>query len=137
MSKGNGARLAKAYLDGLVRSWPRKGGPVRPSRDWGTAAFVYASLSALGASACTGAVIEDVPDSIAYDAAPDAAPDAASTDAQEPDALTDALGDEQPSAVAMYAAPGCSCVTSKGGAGGSQLWFGAAVLSWALMRRRR
>lgn len=132
MGKHDEARLARAYLKGLMNNWPSAGPPARPSRDWRSAAIMYAALGTLGATACAGGAIEDAADAVVDDAGAEAA----ATDALEP-VIADVHGDEEPSAIAMYAAPGCSCAASKGGVNGTQLWFGAAVLSWVLVRRRR
>ncbi len=119
------ARLAHAYLKGLLRTWPSEGELRRPARNWRAAAVAYAAVGVLGAAACAGEAPSDAADAEVFDT--DSSPDA--DDAGVP---VDAH-DEQ-SAIAMYAAPGWGCATSNREPDGARLVIGVAAVAW--WRRR-
>ena len=122
------AHLARAYLDGLLRAWPSCGGPRRPARSWRAAAFAYAAIGALGATACAGEALGDDMDAGSFDSG-------AQEDTGDAD-LVDSFVDESPTAIAMYAAPGTMCSTTHQAPASEGLLLGFAAVAWCLRRRR-
>jgi hypothetical protein len=121
------AHLAKAYLRKLMRDWPPDGRIRRPARDWRLAAIAFLALGS-----CAGAGPQDMPDAEEVEAG--------TTDAADADALADVLVDmssDEPTSIAMYAAPGCGISRKKtGGSAGPGLLLVAAAASLGLRRRK-
>lgn len=121
------ARLAKAYLQGLMRTWPSEGGLRRPARNWRAAAVAYAAVSVLGAAACAGEAPSDAADAEVSDTG-------SSPDADDAGVPVDAHDDQ--TAIAMYAAPGWGCATSNRKPDGAGLVIGVAAVAWWRRRSR-